>query len=175
MIGAAFDLAEPLKLKTVDYRLHQPMWAFFTDRKMDISFVKWKVVKYLNGKGSGLHKDVESLPANSGGLYLFFIKCPVIGGLTEFPFYIGRAQFTTTQNLKKRCKEYFQKYAKTSERPKITRMIKYWGKDLFLAYYPIKSNKTIQSLEKQLINSLLLPMNDEIPEKIIRQAKKAFQ
>jgi hypothetical protein len=175
MLAAAFDFGEDMKLRTVEYKLYQPMWAYFTHRKMDISFGRWKVIKYLNAKGTGLHKDVKNLPSNKGGLYLFFIQCPVITGMTEFPCYIGRAQYSTSQNLKKRCREYFQKYAKTNERPKITRMMRYWGKDLFLAYYPLSNNKTIQSLEKQLINSLLLPMNEEIPDTIIRQAKKAFQ
>jgi hypothetical protein len=174
MIASAFDLGEELKLKTIDYRLHQPMWKNYTSKKPDISFKNWKSVKYLNSTGKNLHKDVNLLPDKSGGLYLFYIKCPIIDGLTEFPFYIGRAQFTAAQNLRKRCKEYFQHYMAGTERPKLTRMIKYWGEDLYLAYIPLKTNSAIKRIEKQLINSLLLPMNDEIPSQIIRPAVKAF-
>ena len=54
-------------------------------------------------------------------------------------------------------------------------MLKYWGKELHLAYYPLGDNKKIVNLEKELINSLLLPLNDEIPDSNISKAIKAFK
>ncbi len=53
-------------------------------------------------------------------------------------------------------------------------MFKYWGKELHLAFLVLDDNMNIIDLEKKLINSLLLPMNDEIPDKEIKQATKAF-
>jgi excinuclease UvrABC nuclease subunit len=89
--------------------------------------------------------------------------------------YIGRAQLTDGQNLRKRVKEYFQKYSRSNERPKISKMFRYWAKELFLAYYPLPDNNTVVNVEKDIINSLILPMNDLIPDKQIKEAVKAFQ
>ena len=108
-------------------------------------------------------------------MYLFFVKCPIITGITEFPFYIGRAQLTDGQNLRKRCREYFTKFARDDERPKTTTMINYWGKELYIAFKVIDGNGGIIDYEKKLINSLLLPMNDAIPDADISASIKAFQ
>jgi len=43
-----------------------------------------------------------------------------------------------------------------------------------LAYYPLDENDGINELEKQFINSLLLPMNTKIPDIEISQAINAF-
>lgn len=174
MISSAFDLAEEIHLRILQYTLHQPLWVRYDLSAIDLSFQKWTTIKYLNEDGTEFHADVDTIPNDEGGLYMFFIKCPVIRGITEFPFYVGRAQLTTGQNLRKRCKEYFLKYSKDDERPKITRMFRYWRKELFLSYLVLNDNAAIVDYEKKLINSLLLPMNDQIPEKEIKQAVKAF-
>lgn len=118
--------------------------------------------------------EVENVPNNSGGLYMFYVKCEIVSGITEYPLYVGRAQYTEHQNLRKRVKEYFQKYAKNNERPRITKMFKYWASELHLAYFPLDENDGINELEKQFINSLLLPMNTKIPDIEISQAINAF-
>lgn len=174
MIASAFDLGENLNNQSVSYYLHKPLWDRFNFTKIDISFANWNTIKYLNTNADDFDTAINSIPNNCGGLYLFYIKCEILSGLTEFPFYIGRAQYTEGQNLRKRVKEYFQKYSRSNERPKITRMFKYWSSDLYLAYLPLDENNDIIDLEKQLINYLLFPMNDEIPDKEIKQAIKAF-
>ena len=88
--------------------------------------------------------------------------------------YIGRAQFSDNQNLRKRIREYWTKYARDNERPLITKMFKYWSDDLYLSYLPIDNNQGIIDYEAKLINSLLLPFNTEIPDKEIKQAISAF-
>lgn len=174
MINSAFDLGERLNNQSVSYYLHKPLWDRFNFNQIDISFSRWQSIKYLNTTGDDFNSDINKIPNDSGGLYLFYIKCSILTGITEFPFYIGRAQHTDGQNLRKRVKEYFQKYFRNNERPKITRMFKYWSSDLYLAYLPLDNNDNIVELEKQLINYLLLPMNDEIPDQEIKQAIKAF-
>lgn len=174
MISSAFDLGEEISLRTLPYKLHQTLWFRYDLSAIDLSFQNWTTVKYLNDNGTEFHADVSTIPNDKGGLYMFFIKCPVIRGITEFPFYVGRAQLTEGHDLRKRCKVYFSKYSKDDERPKITKMFRYWRKDLFLSYLVLDDNATIVDYEKMLINSLLLPMNDQIPEKEIRQAVKAF-
>ena len=171
----AFDLGEQLKLREVTYTVSPLLWQKWNVTNIDIKFQNWKVIKYLNDKGDGLHSQIKAVPKNKGGLYLFFVDCPTISGITELPFYIGRAQLTSNQNLHKRVSEYYTKYAREDERPKITKMFKYWGNELKLAYLELDDNLNIIDLEKKLINSLLLPMNDEIPDQEIRTAIKAFK
>lgn len=172
---SAFQLAEEIKLREIGYKLHNGLWAKYDLSQINLDFTTWQTIKYLNDDATDFSEDINLLPNDKGGLYLFFVKCPIIIGITEFPFYLGRAQLTEGQNLRKRCKEYFNKFAKEDERPKITKMVNYWGKELHLAFKTMDENDEIIDYEKKLINSLLLPMNDEIPEKEIKQAVKAFQ
>ncbi|MCL7987093.1 hypothetical protein M8998_03955 [Sphingobacterium sp. lm-10] len=175
MTNAAFDLGEEIKLHTLEFKLHVGLWNKFSKTgKLDLSISNWKSIKYLNTTATALHDDVASIPNRVGGLYLFTIKCDILPGITEFPVYIGRAQKTETQNLRKRCKEYFQKFAKTNERPLVTKMFKYWDKNIFLYYLPLATNHDIINDEKDLINSLLLPFNTEIPDAETKQATLAF-
>ena len=175
MNGNAFFLGEELELRKVEYKLHHDLWERFNFPTLDLSFENWTKLKYLNLSADDFDPSIDTIPNNTGGLYLFYIKCKVISGITEYPLYIGRAQFTAKQNLRKRVKEYFQHYSKNNERPRITRMFKYWASELYLAYTAIEENEEIIDLEKHLINSLLLPMNTEIPDTEVKQAIKAFQ
>ena len=174
MLSSAFDLGEHLRLTNLEYSISTVLWNRYPLPSIDLSFNRWNSIKYLNDSISDFHVDIVNVPNDAGGLYLFYVKCPILSGITEYPFYIGRAQITQGQNLRKRVKEYFQKYARDGERPKITKMFKYWSSDLYLAYLPLHQNNDIIDFEKNLINGLLLPMNDQIPEKEIRDAVKAF-
>src|SRR5690606_10299220 len=174
MNDSAFLLSEELELRKVEYKLHRGLWNQFNFPNLDLSFENWAKIKYLNADANALNPEVDIIPNNSGGLYMFYVKCEIISGITEYPLYVGRAQFSEHQNLRKRVKEYFQKYAKNNERPRITKMFKYWASELHLAYYPLDENDGINELEKQFINSLLLPMNTKIPDTEISQAINAF-
>jgi hypothetical protein len=174
MLRSAFELGEELKLREVTYKLHSTLWNRFNLSDLNLNFETWQKLKYLNNEADDLNPLIEDIPNNLGGIYVFYIKCEIITGLTEYPLYIGRAQLTEGQNLRKRVKEYYQKYAREDERPKITRMFNYWANELQLAYYTLGGNQEIVDLEKKLINSLLLPMNDEIPDEETRQGVKAF-
>lgn len=174
MIGTAFQLGEEIKLREVPFKLHKALWDKFDFPGLDLRFDQWNKIKYLNDTADDFNASINNIPNNQGGLYMFYVRCEIITGLTEYPLYIGRAQLTQHQNLRKRVKEYFQKYARNNERPKITRMFQYWANDIHIAYYTLVDNEDIIDLEKQIINSLLLPMNDEIPDTEIRQAIQAF-
>lgn len=174
MNDSAFTLGEKIELRKVEYKLHRDLWTSFNYPNLNLEFENWIKIKYLNEIADGFGDEVENIPNNEGGLYMFYIKCEIISGITEFPLYVGRAQYTEHQNLRKRVKEYFQKYAKNNERPKITRMFKYWDSELHLAYMTLEENEEINELEKQFINSLLLPMNTKIPDTEISQAVNAF-
>lgn len=177
MSSTAFDLGEHLELRKLEYKVSSRLWGQYKKPKVDISFQNWNSIKYLNKAGTDFNSNILKIPNKKGGLYLFYVKCPIISGITEYPCYIGRAQLTKGQNLRKRVKEYFQHYNNPNkeERPKITRMFKYWSTDLHLAYLPLNNNKDIIDFEEEIINSLLFPMNDQIPRKEIRAAIKAFK
>tara|TARA_R110002111_G_scaffold69931_3_gene113129 strand:- start:798 stop:1322 length:525 start_codon:yes stop_codon:yes gene_type:complete len=174
MITSAFELGEEILKKTLPFKLHQDLWSKYDFTPLDLDYQNWTTIKYLNQDCSELSNEITNVPNNSGGLYLFTIKCDIINRLTEYPVYIGRAQFTENQNLRKRCREYFTKYLRTDERPLITKMLKYWGGELYLSFIELDENIQIVDLEKKIINSLLLPFNSEIPDIEIRQAVSAF-
>jgi hypothetical protein len=174
MRQSAFELGEHLVSRQVTYIASPFLWEKWDIGTIDLSFDKWTIIKYLDEDGNDFNTEIEKLPNNKGGLYLFFVNCSNIPGISELPFYVGRAQLTEGQNLRKRVREYFTKFARNNERPKITRMFKYWGNELHLAFLELDDNSDIVDLEKKLINSLLLPMNDEIPDIEIRQAINAF-
>lgn len=96
-----------------------------------------------------MNGDTNTIPNRSGGLYLFYVKCEILPFMTCFPFYIGRAQHTENHNLRKRVRSYFQKYKRSIERPKLTKMLNYWKDDLYVAYITIDSN----TLEKYSVES----------------------
>ena len=174
MQNSAFQLGQDIDKKKVQYRLHQPLWIKHDLSALDLNIDKWTTIKYLNDEGTELNEQVKEIPNNKGGLYLFCIKCDIIPGITDYPVYIGRAMHTENQNLRKRCKEYYLKYAREDERPLITKMMNFWGSDLFLSYYELEENDEIADYERMLINSLLLPFNTVIPDQEISQAVKAF-
>lgn len=174
MITSAFELGEEINNRTLPFKLHNELWCKYDLTSLDLSFDNWTTIKFLNNEGTDFSEEINILPNNKGGLYLFTIKCPVINKLTNYPVYIGRAQITENQNLRKRVREYFTKYARNDERPLITKMIHYWGKELYLSFFELEDNPNIIDYEKKLINSLLLPFNTEIPDIEIRQAVSAF-
>jgi len=118
MTNEAFDFAEESSLRDVCYRLFPPLWNRFDLTEVDLSFPNWNSIKYLNDSADDYNLDIRTIPNNAGGLYLFWIKCEILPGLTEFPFYIGRAQLTKGQNLRKRIKEYYSESQKVSCRPR---------------------------------------------------------
>lgn len=174
MLASAFEIGEQLKLRQLPYYIYKPLWDKFAVTGIDLAFANWTKTKYLSSDGKSLNAAINSVPRNKGGLYLFYVKCDIITGITEFPLYIGRAQLTLGQNLRKRVKEYFQKYSRDDERPKITKMFRYWSNDLYLSYLTLDENDDVIDIEKLIINSLLLPLNDEIPDKKVKQGITAF-
>jgi len=174
MLTEAFDLGEQLKLKEVYYKLHQPVWHKHDFSGIDLSLSKWTTIKYLNDDGNDFHQEINQLPNDRGGIYMFSIKCPIIPGMTDFPAYIGRAKMTEYQNLRKRCREYFTKWYRNDERPLITKLIKYWGSDLYLSFIELGENDEIQEYEDKLVRSLLLPFNADRHDVKINQAIQAF-
>ena len=174
MISEAFPLGEQIRLHTFDFKLYPELWNNFNIETEIMDGLEWVETKFLNDDGTDFSDDVKNMPNNSGGIYLFIIKSPVLKGISEYLAYIGRAQFTNHHNLRIRCRRYLTQYLDENERPKITTLMKYFKNHLFIRYTTVHDNETITMLEAELINSLLPPFNDEIPNKKVKQAVDAF-
>ncbi|OMF34935.1 hypothetical protein [Paenibacillus peoriae] len=162
------DLIDKMKNTEIKFKLCPELW---NKEELDWSEFTFFEKKFLNDDVTAMHQSMDDIPSNTGGIYLFFIRPGIIPNF-DYLVYIGRAQYTSGQNLKKRCRSYFQKYPK--ERPKINWMIREWGPYLHIKYIELTDNDTIKDLEKKLINSLIPPFNDEIPNKTIKRAVDAF-
>jgi hypothetical protein len=172
----AFEFGEHLKLREVSYKLSDRLWNKYDCEGLNLDFPsEWSQLKFLNADATSFSDDIHRLPNDKGGVYMFFVKCHILPGITEFPLYIGRARLTDGHNIRVRIRAYFTKYRNGKERrPLILKMIKYWGKELYIAFRVLDDNQEIVDLERKLINGLLLPMNTEIPDTEIRSARDAF-
>ncbi len=174
MRQAAFNLTGKIKAHEVTNQLYPIFWDKFDFKLLKKHNPKWTEIKFLNDKGDDLSDEMKTLPDDHGGIYIFVIKCNILPTTSEYLAYIGRAQFSDSHNLKIRCRKYFYEYFTEEGRPKITRMIGQWGKYLYLKYAEIDDNNDTVELEANLINAILPPFNDEIPDKTIKQAINAF-
>lgn len=170
----AFVLSDFIKIHEVQFYLYPKPWSEFNYNKVDLKNAGWQEVKFLDPTGTELSDEMKSLPENCGGIYLFIIKSDVLPTISEYLVYIGRAKHTATHNLKIRTNKYYYEFYGPNGRPKITRMVGKWGPCLYVKYLTLTDNNVIEELEAELINSLLPPFNDEIPEKKFRDAINAF-
>ena len=178
-IDCDLDEDEINMIFTRNFLINPTLWTDSEEINRHINIDAMHEVKYVRDDLIQYDSDLNSLPTN-GGLYFFFIKPPILFGKIQYLVYIGRARGTDSQNLKKRCREYFYDFRNVnkddSRTRKIRRMIKRWGKYLYLQYIEISDNNLIDSLESLLINNIRPPFNSSIPEKKYYQpAVAAFQ
>lgn len=134
-----------------------------------------KLIKYLDKDNNDISPEINSIPDNKGGVYIFFIVGPTLPFIERYIAYIGRAQSTPHQNIRKRVKEYLRESNKVNGRHKIVELFKHWKDYLYLMYFECEDNEQIVQLEGCLIHSILPPFNDDIPYKIeIKTPQKAF-
>jgi hypothetical protein len=175
MIGDAWPKGLQIKIHTFPFKLYPKNWEDFKIDKEFINALHWNEVKFLNDQGNDFSNEIKNLPNNRGGIYIFIIKSEVLPSISEYLAYIGRALYTDTHSLRVRCRRYLTEYLNEKERPKITTLMKLFGNRLYLKYTIIEKNELIVELEAELINSLLPPFNDQVPDIITRQAVNAFK
>lgn len=162
------DVCASVCSSRIHFILSPELWGCFDSALCTLINCTWEEVKFLDSN-EDMHPSMDNLPTNKGGIYAFVAKPNIIPNTHMYIMYIGRALNTPSQNLRKRCGEYY-----TEKRPKIKRMIESWGQYLYIRYLPLDDNSTIEALEKELINKILPPFNDSIPDVDIRDAVKAF-
>lgn len=174
MLNDAFKIGEQITLHSVDFKLYPKLWTEFVINRRELDLLDWTEFKFLNEDGNDFSDQVKNIPNDSGGIYVFIIKNPVLPGVSDYLAYIGRARFTEKHNLRVRCRRYLTQYLNENERPKITRLMNYYKDHLYIRYAKVDNNDFIDLLESELINSILPPFNDKIPKKKIRQGIDAF-
>ena len=153
----------------VRFRISPILWERYNDEIRLITNGEWHEVKFLDDALSVSH-ELRTIPDDCGGIYSFIAKPDLIPGSHRYLFYIGRSKFTRHQNLRKRCNEY-----RNEDRFKLDEMINIWGKFLYIRYLPMRvDNDLIDRVEAELINAILPPCNERIPDKTIRRAMPAF-
>lgn len=130
---------------------------------------KWREIKFLNDSATDINPKLNDVPQNTGGVYVFVLKGGVIPDVHMYIMYVGRVQYTKTQNLNKRLHEYWR-----DDRPKIRQMREVWGRDLYIRYLPLNDNTTIKRLEEELIRVIIPPCNEVYPEVISKAVRAAF-
>lgn len=122
---------------------------------------KWSAgVKYLK-EDNQVSSDIDGLPNNTGGIYMFYIEGGSLSFIEKYILYIGRCKYTDHQNIRKRAKEYLN-----DDRLFIKKMFKLWGPYIHYKYYGDLDNSRIARYERSLIMAIAPPFNDSIPEKI---------
>lgn len=135
----------------------------------------WDEIKFLDENGD-LNSRINTVPNDTGGIYLFIVKPDVLPDFHNYLMYIGRSHTSDSRNLRKRIREYYNDERINNKRPKVHRMLNSWGEYLYIKYLPLYNynDSDIDKIEVELINSLLPPCNDKIPCKLIRDAVKAY-
>lgn len=127
-------------------------------------------IKYLNESNDDISEGIKNLPNNIGGIYMFYIKGLNLSFIENYILYIGRCQFTGTQHIRKRAKEYYN-----DTRDLIIEMFTRWKEYLYYRYYPDTDNERIKNNEIQLIRAILPHYNEVIPDQIeIQDSVHAF-
>jgi len=172
------DLKNDWHKHTIKFTLSPTFWIDTESINTFFSRQTIKSIKFFNTDCSDINADIATLPNNKGGIYFFILKNDILPDLSSHIMYIGRAQNTTSQNLRKRCREYFTKYYKDhTERPHIHAMLNNWCKNLYLFYIELTNNDEIKEIEKKLISNIIPPFNHDIPHvelKRVRTAMTAF-
>ena len=127
------DMCEEIQTHRLTFVLNPDnIWnSYNSDCRRITETDEWKEVKFLNDDASSLNSDIESVPNNCGGVYLFILKGQIVPTSHVYILYVGRVKHTSNQNLRKRFREYFK-----DDRPKIKKM-----RNFFVLFY-YKFNST---------------------------------
>ena len=165
------DIITNTAMSNLRFMLNTALWDSFDINVLSIisSPQSWNEVKMLAPDGEK-NPRLTTIPNDKGGIYLLIVKPNILPESHIYLMYVGRAHNSATQNLRRRCLQY----PVEKKRPKIKRLIEQWGQYLYIRYLPLDNNATIDAVECELINKILPPFNDVIPDQKISAAVKAF-
>ena len=167
------DLIRQFKDKQFPIVLPSDLWKSVDATVLKIvQSTEWVTFKYLD-EHHELSTEISKISTSKGGIYIFYISPEIIKEKQRILAYIGRAQYTDYQNLRKRIREYYKYLPPDFSRPKVNTMMREWSDYLYCSYIELDNNETIESIERELISKLIPPFNDDIPNHEIAYAATA--
>ncbi len=168
-MSAIVDMCRRHKELTLEFELNIDRWNEFNPEIRKIISQEWKMVKYMNDDGTELNKEIETVPDDAGGVYLFLLKPELLPEVHLYIMYIGRARKMRNFSLRQRCKEYYK-----DTRPKIAVMRELWGSQLYFRYLVLPDDETIAKVERELLRVIIPPCNTQIPDYNLMPTQTAF-
>lgn len=170
-MSEVYDMCRAIKINSLHFALNpQDCWHTVDKELSDIvNSNKWQEIKFMDDTGTAINQMIETVPADMGGIYIFFLKPDIVPTIHKYILYVGRVQLTQYQNLRKRLREYV-----TDTRGDIEVMRETWGKELYIRYLPLTDNNLIKSLEKELIRVIVPPCNTDYPGVLNKATSSAF-
>ena len=148
----------------VEFILCPELWERFNLAGITVDYSKWDCVKMMDSPGK-MSKEVDKIPDDCGGIYVYVVISPVIQNGGHYLMYIGKATKTAKgQSLQARVKSYKTQFGDKYNRTKLHKLFKYWGDYVFVFYLPMTSTDLdIKNLEDRLIAAYgKPPCNKEI-------------
>lgn len=168
------DVVQELHLMTWPFCLSTELWKKYEERKSMVDLAQIKKIKYFNENHDALSDDVNQLPSDKGGIYLYVVENSVVPFSGSYIMYVGRARNTESESIKDRAKSHYYKYMRHEENERLERLFDMWKSYIYLLYLPIEGNDMIDLVEDELIVALTPPCNKEYPSPIIRKKLSAF-
>ena len=127
--------------------------------------LSWNVVRFEESAKDDLPKDKQ-------GVYTFVVK-PEIANHPDCAYllYVGK---TEKQGLRTRFLDYFREPKKPKGREAVKLMLRLWKTHLWFCYAPIDDVGEINHVERNLIEALVPPINQEYSG-VLGKAVKAWQ
>lgn len=169
------DLVQQFDSKKLNIELASHLWAKIDAKVLNIvQNSSWTTFKYFNDDKS-INAEIENVSNTRGGIYLFYVSPEVIKEKQRFLMYVGKAQITEYQNLRKRIREYKGYMPPDCSRPKVNKLFREWWEYIYCSYIEFDDNQLIDYIEEELINTLIPPINDKYARTEISVAlKQAF-
>ena len=160
-----------------NYVMAPELWERFDISDLnEVDFSKWQSIKLMNAEADGFSEEVQQIPTNSGGIYVYAIQPGVIPVCGSYIMYVGMASKTAHENLQYRVKACQKEIGETYKRDRLHRLFVKWGKYVYAYYLPVKApRETIFELETRLIGALTPPCNPDIRAKGVKRAVNAFR
>lgn len=158
------------------YTMSPELWSKFDIQDLtEVDYSHWSALRLLNDAGSGFSEEVNQIPTDWGGIYVYAIEPGIIPGCGSYIMYIGMASKTPHENLRLRVKSYQKEIGPSFTRDRLHRMFQKWGPYVYVYYLPVNADRdTILELESRMIAVLVPPCNPEIRIKSVKHAVRAF-
>lgn len=169
------DVVQSLSEMTWKFCLSTELWEKYLVEKHSVDLSKLIKIPYFDKDITKLSDEVNSIPNDKGGIYLYVLENPVVPDTGRYIMYVGRARKTKWENLRTRAKSHFAQYKRAEENSRLARLYEKWAPYVYFMYIPLNSNEVIDQVEDELIVALTPPCNIKYPSVKIKNKLSAFQ